>query len=75
MPGLNNSHRPIGSRSRFEAGQEVLYLGHITGGPRYGSWGVIREVRGRKAIVEIGRHRPNVWHIPCYFLATPGKAA
>ncbi len=60
-------------------GQEVLYLGRINGGPRYGSRGVVREVRGRKAIVEIGRvtrgRANDVWHIPYYFLAVPSKAA
>ena len=75
MPGLASPTRPENGPRGFEPGQEVLYLGRVTGGPRYGSWGVVREVRGRKAVVEIGRRRPDVWHIPCYFLAIPGRAA
>ena len=79
MPGMPDSAYADVGPTDVAPGQEVLYLGRINGGPRYGSRGVVREVRGRKAIVEIGhanrRRSADVWHIPYYFLADPSRAA
>lgn len=80
MPGISATPPAYGGIGPTDVspGQEVLYLGRVNGGPRYGSRGVVREVRGRKAIVEIGarqgRHS-DIWHIPYYFLADPSRAA
>ena len=76
MPGLSDMAKGNAEPAEFGPGQEVLYLGRVSGGPRYGARGIVRELRGRKAVVEIrGRRRANVWHIPCYFLTMPGRAA
>ena len=53
-------------------GQEVLYLGNISGGPRYGSRGTVRRTLIRKAVVDMGRF--GTWQIPYYFLAVPEAA-
>ena len=55
-----------------EPGQEVVYLGRISGGPRYGSRGVVRHALLRNAVVDMGR--TGTWHVPYYFLTIP-KAA
>lgn len=79
MPGIADLTYAGAGPSEFEPGQRVLYLGRVSGGPRYGSKGIVREVRGRKAVVEIEgrrrRRRTDVWHIPYYFLAVAGRAA
>ena len=79
MPGMPDAAYADVGPADVAPGQEVLYLGRLNGGPRYGSRGIVREVRGRKAIVEIGRvargRRSDVWHIPYYFLAVPSRAA
>ena len=54
------------------AGQEVVYLGRIGGGPRYGSFGRVRQARRRQAVVDMGRS--GTWHIPYYFLGIPEAA-
>ena len=79
MPGMPQaSYADIGPTD-VSPGKEVLFLGRFNGGPKYGSRGVVREVRGRKAVVEIGRVRggrpSDIWHIPFYFLADPSRAA
>ena len=53
-------------------GQQVLYLGKIQGGPRYGSSGVVRRVLSHKAVVEI--QGSGIWNIP-YFFLTDARAA
>ena len=53
-------------------GQEVLYQGKVSGGPRYGSRGIVKAVLRRKAVVNMGRS--GTWHVPYHFLAVP-KAA
>ena len=60
--------KPAGSRD-ITPGQEVTYLGRIHGGPGYGARGIVIEVRGRKARVNLGR--AGIWNIPYYFLAVP----
>jgi hypothetical protein len=79
MPGMPKASYADVGPADVAPGKEVLYLGRLIGGPRYGSRGVVREVRGRKAIVEIGRVRSgrpsDIWHIPYYFLADPSRAA
>ena len=73
MPGMPE---PIRSetvdRWSITAGQEVLYLGDVNGGPRYGSRGTVRSVLDRKAIVDL--RDSGTWHIPYWFLGLP-KAA
>ena len=53
----------------LQPGQEVMYLGHVDGGPKFGARGVVIETKGRKVIVDLGRG--GIWHIPYYFLALP----
>ena len=48
-------------------GQQVLYLGRIQGGPRYGSPGVVMRVLSHKAVVEI--QGAGIWNIPYFFLS------
>ena len=49
-----------------------MYVGRVSGGPRYGSLGVVKHSLQRKAIVDMGRS--GLWHIPYYFLALPQAA-
>ena len=48
-------------------GHEVLYLGKVSGGPRHGSRGTVRQALARQAVVDMGPI--GTWHIPYYFLA------
>ena len=48
-------------------GHEVRYLGHVSGGPRYGARGGVKHVLARKAVVDM-RHS-GTWHIPYLFLS------
>ena len=50
-------------------GQQVIYMGSVGGGPRFGSVGVVREARQRKAVVDMGIG--GVWNIPYHFLSLP----
>ena len=50
-------------------GQQVLYLGNISGGPRFGARGVVKQTLGRRAKVDMGPL--GTWHIPYYFLTVP----
>ena len=73
MPGMPEPIRPeTVDRWSITPGQEVLYLGDVNGGPRYGSRGTVRSVLDRKAIVEL--RDSGTWHIPYWFLGLP-KAA
>ena len=54
-------------------GQEVLYLGNLSGGPRYGAHGVVKRTLGRRAIVDMGRS--GTWHIPYFFLGVPMRGS
>jgi len=69
MPGMSSIPRSAVNATRYNLspGQVVHYLGNLSGGPRYGSRGIVREVLGRRAIVDMGR--VGRWHIPYYFLS------
>ena len=54
------------------AGQEVQYQGKINGGPRYGSFGVVKQALRHRAVVDMGQL--GTWHIPYYFLVLPQAA-
>ena len=71
MPGMyaRMGHASTADCCTVEPGQQVLYLGDIVGGPCYGSTGTVKEVRLRKAVVDMGRS--GTWHIPYYFLIVP----
>lgn len=68
MPGMRDmtseGHTP--NCCTVEPGTEVLYVGKIGGGPRYGSRGIVKMALHRKAIVDMGRG--GTWHVPYYFL-------
>ena len=74
MPGMPSSAYTEETASCYSVapGQEVLYQGKVSGGPRYGSRGIVKAVLRRKAVVDMGRS--GTWHVPYYFLAVP-KAA
>lgn len=55
------------SRRDLTVGQRVVYTGRLSGGPRYGSAGVVREILVRAATVDMGRF--GTWHIPYFFLS------
>ena len=54
---------------RLGPGAVVVYRGRVRGGPRFGAKGVVREVRGRRVVVNLAEG--GVWHIPAYFLRGP----
>ena len=65
-----------GAATTFEnlsPGQVVQYMGKVSGGPRHGATGLVRQASGRRAVVDLGRS--GTWHIPYYFLAIPPRAA
>ena len=69
MPGLS---APVRARAGVSSatvcrGQGVLYLGTVTGGPRYGAAGIVKGTLRRRAVVDMGRS--GTWHIPYHFLA------
>ena len=49
------------------SGTTVVYLGSISGGPRYGSRGIVKRPLAQRAVVDMGRI--GTWHIPYYLLA------
>ena len=49
------------------SGTSVVYLGNISGGPRYGSRGRVKRPLAQRAVVDMGR--TGTWHIPYYLLA------
>jgi hypothetical protein len=71
MPAPVSLHK-LASCSSVMPGQEVLYVGRIDGGPRYGTRGVVKEALRRKALVDMGHM--GTWHIPYFFLAIPRGA-
>ena len=75
MPGMPTRARrgDRGIGGKVAPGTVVLYLGNVSGGPRRGERGVVRRSDGRRVLVDMGRS--GNWHIPCYFLAVPPKAA
>ncbi|MDA1349055.1 MAG: hypothetical protein O3A47_09345 [Chloroflexi bacterium] len=74
MPGMPDpaSESHTASCCTIEPGAEVLYIGKVGGGPRYGSRGIVKMALHRKAIVDMGLG--GTWHVPYYFLGVP-KAA
>ena len=74
MPGMPkpSPNSEVASCCTVEPGAEVLYIGKVGGGPRYGSRGIVKMALHRKAIVDMGRS--GTWHVPYYFLGVP-KAA
>ena len=56
----------------IHVGQQVVYMGKIHGGPRFGSAGVVTEALRRKAVVDMGKS--GVWNIPYNFLTFPEAA-
>ncbi len=71
MPRSTPSHAAVNAWSAAP-GREVMYLGKISGGPRYGAFGVVKQTCRSRAIVDMGML--GVWHIPYYFLALPRAA-
>ena len=69
MPGMPQPSYEVADLGRHDLriGQEVLYLGRVSGGPKYGSRGLVKRVLGRKAVVDMGRS--GTWRVPYYFLA------
>ena len=63
---------PYASWRNVLPGQEVVYLGNISGGPHYGARGLVKNTLSQRAVVDMGR--AGTWHIPYYFLAIPAAA-
>ena len=74
MPGMPATTRvnTTANLATVWPGREVLYVGRVGGGPRYGSCGVVKRALYRKAIVDMGSW--GTWHIPYYFLTVPQAA-
>lgn len=74
MPGMAAYHRPpaVVTCCSVEPGQSVIYTGKVSGGPSFGSTGVVTQARQRKAVVDMGTS--GVWNIPYYFLTAPQAA-
>ncbi len=75
MPGIPDvdAGSAVASCCTVEPGTEVLYIGQIGGGPRYGSRGVVKTTLHRKAVVDMGRM--GTWHVPYYLLGISSEAA
>jgi len=71
MPAQVATH-PAVSCCNVAEGQEVLYVGKVSGGPSYGSRGQVKETLQRVAVVDIGTGE--TWRIPYYLLAVPEAA-
>lgn len=69
----HTSLRTVKGGEQLRPGVEVTYRGHVRGGPRFGATGVVREMRGRRVVVDLQGY--GIWHIPFYFLSTSLKAA
>ena len=74
LPGMAVAERqPVALHCGSVApGQEVQYVGKVSGGPRFLSRGVVKQAYRRKAIVDLGHS--GTWHIPYYFLEMPEAA-
>lgn len=46
-----------------------MYLGNVTGGPRFGARGVVKQALGRRVVIDMGLS--GTWYIPYYFLTVP----
>ena len=53
-------------------GQQVVYIGSVGGGPRYGASGVVTSIRRHKAVVDLTGS--GTWHVPYYLLTLPRAA-
>ncbi len=75
MPGMpaSGSLQGVLGGWQLRPGVEVTYNGHIRGGPQFGASGIVREVRGRRVVVDLQGW--GVWQIPSYFLSVRMKAA
>lgn len=74
MPGMPEPVRisgSVGPRS-VVAGQPVMYLGDLRGGPRRGSRGTVMSLRRRSVLVDMGTH--GRWSVPYFLLALPEAA-
>ncbi len=74
LPGMQLQHRMPKSATccSVHVGQQVVYMGSIHGGPRFGSSGIVTEALRRKAVVDMGKS--GVWNIPYHFLTFPQAA-
>lgn len=69
MPGMPQPTRiggSVGPRS-VAAGQPVMYLGDLRGGPRRGARGTVMSLRPKSALVDMGAH--GRWNVPYFLLA------
>ena len=57
----------VASCCTVSPGQRVTYLGRISGGPRFGSHGIVKRALQSRALIDLGRS--GTWHIPYCFLA------
>lgn len=74
MEGMPPIHKPISvSPKDLRRGQSVRYIGHLSGGPRYGSNGVVRDTLMRGALVDLGLS--GRWRIPFHFLVPVTRVA
>ena len=74
MPGmpLRRLLPKVATCCSVHVGQQVVYMGNVNGGPRYGSMGVVTEALQHKAVVDMGTS--GVWNIPYHFLTLPQAA-
>lgn len=74
LPGMHSSHIKPKTETccSVHVGQQVVYMGNIHGGPRYGSSGTVTEALRRKAVVDMGTS--GVWNIPYHFLTSQRAA-
>ena len=74
LPGMQSQASTPKSATccNVHVGQQVVYLGSIHGGPKFGSSGIVTEALRRKAVVDMGKS--GVWNIPYHFLTSPQAA-
>ncbi len=74
MPGMpvTCGLRTVPSARNVAQGQKVLYLGKISGGPRFGARGTVVRTLRNNALVDLGK--VGTWRVPYYFLALPEAA-
>ena len=74
LPGMrsHSGARKSATCCNVHVGQQVVYMGSIHGGPRFGSSGFVTEALQRKAVVDLGNS--GVWNIPYHFLTSPEAA-
>ena len=74
LPGMRHNHVNPKAETccSVHVGQQVVYMGAIHGGPRFGSTGVVTDALRRKAVVDMGTS--GVWNIPYHFLTSSHAA-